>query len=1203
MHRHGWWQWVAGLAGLAVVGASALARAEDACVPEPLRRAAWDCADGSAGTGPAPRPSLPVSAAPEPKAAPRPGRPVDGPSTETRPAVLHPRDKALLLAQIAGLEGLLHDTAASASDHPKVLRQLADAYAELAAAASNEKLDAELKARAVATAQPDAARQLRDAAGKAGRVRDEARKGAVRHYASLATTHPRFCLEPAQQHGCADEALYFWAYELEQAGDRAGARDVYLRIVSDWPSSSFLPRAYLAFGEELYEAALGEPQKWRAAEQAYREVLQRAPADGALWAHAQNKLAYVHWNQGALDRAIDDFAALVVALERRPLGDPTGLAEHARRDLGAVYAAAGDVGRAFDFIAPLAGDAPGSSTRAFAWLERLGTGLVDRGRYADAIALHRELLRRNPGDRSCAYQSAVTRATLAWQSGDKDAVGAELEQQLRSWQRFDAGRHPDALRASCANDTAELLLDVATAWHLEAVGSGGVRGTGDARALAGAARWYAAVIASFGRDAFRGFTFPRLVKEDWPTLAKVRYWQADLAYAQKDWKTCGPAFDAAYAEDPSGRDASAASFGSAVCHQKALDTERGRGVAATPSEGERAPRELGVEERATVGAFQRYLCRFAPTAGDPESAERHVEVAFALGRTFYDARHFAEAAEVFGAILRDHAGAEAAPYAANYHLAALHALALAEGATLGPCTAALERAAGPLYASYCEGERPRGDGASCALLHRTYVDLLRLGAERRVRSCDAGGAGALAACEAGGDAYFELWKTHLREPCEKQEPLCALADEVLYDAARAYQAARLVGRAIGVRTLLLDPRYHLDGGAVARRATYEIGAAYQAIAVYDEAARWYERYAADDPAGERAPDALADAVVLRLGLGEPAAAVASARLFERRFGSKDGARAAQLALAIAAHYAEKSAFAEAERELASALPTLDARASEDLRIQAHALMARIARARGKGAVADAEYDKVRSAWRDPEAVASRLAALGGSEEEQARRLTRVLTAVGEALVAAAEQKRRVADALPIPVYRGAGSARDVDAFVRTKVKVWMEKKELAIREAEGAYLAVKALRPAAPPRWVVVAAEASGGLWARYVAEILRAPYPRDWDRPGYVPDVDPPLLWAELKATFQNELARSATPQRERARRAYEVCLATSAAEQFFDEHTRACERWLSQEYPNEYHLVDELRPAASRSNTGLDERSAMLDAQGEPLFDERRR
>ena len=88
------------------------------------------------------------------------------------------------------------------------------------------------------------------------------------------------------------------------------------------------------------------------------------------------------------------------------------------------------------------------------------------------------------------------------------------------------------------------------AWHLEAVGSGGQRGTGDPKTMALAASLYKKVVDTWKQDEFVTFQFPRIVKEDWPNIYKIKYAMADLLYFQKDWAKCGPAFDSVVSENP-----------------------------------------------------------------------------------------------------------------------------------------------------------------------------------------------------------------------------------------------------------------------------------------------------------------------------------------------------------------------------------------------------------------------------------------------------------------------------------------------------------------------------------------------------------------------------------------------------------------------------------------------------------------------------
>lgn len=112
--------------------------------------------------------------------------------------------------------------------------------------------------------------------------------------------------------------------------------------------------------------------------------------------------------------------------------------------------------------------------------------------------------------------------------------------------------------------------------------------------------------------------------------------------------------------------------------------------------------------------------------------------------------------------------------------------------------------------------------------------------------------------------------------------------------------------------------------------------------------------------------------------------------------------------------------------------------------------------------------------------------------------------------------------------------------------------------------------------------------------DFRKAPYPRQWDDPGFVPGSEPPLLWHEVRARYVTELVSASRGQLTSAKKAYQKCLQYSLKFQYFDEDSRACEEWLSQHFPADYHLIDEFRGAPNRVNSGLDERSAVLNVGG---------
>lgn len=1158
-----------------------------ACVPAAVQTELASCPAGPRRARVSGRstPTLRTTAAAASRST-RPTRPPEpeDPPFEQRKHVLEPRVTALLLREIRGLERLLRGTPRKSPDRAQLLRRLAEGYVELEASARSSKAKNEALARKLAKQhKTQEAAQARRAALRASRTIEPARRSAIQSYRAFASDYPN---DPK-----IDEVLYYMAYEHELGADHAGARKVYYELIRKAPTSPWVPRAYLAFGELFFQEAQGDPDKWELALQAYRKVLEYPAPDNKVYGYARYKLAYVHWNREELPEALDQLEKAIVFGIRHPsLPGAAALASGARRDAISVYAASGAPERAHAFFEPLA------AGRTLELLDQLGIAYLDIGRYREAITLYRELARRDGGPRECHYQAQITLATQALRSGDKPAIHREVTQLLALERGFARSDAPAAVKQRCANQTAAIASETAMMWHLEAVGSGGVRGTNDERTKALAADLYERITQSFSQQDFARFRFPRIVRQDWPTLSKLAYALADLEYSRGRWARCAKAFDAVVAQDPKGPDAAEAAFAAVVCYQKLYQERhrdgsdrRGRGLALerSGSEWQRLqPRPLEDAQKRMLAAMNRYLCWIEPAEGDRAAHDQRVELEFARARTWYEAQHWEQAALGFRKLALEHPKHEAGIYAAHLYLESLNVLASHAEPPRAACVADMTRDVPVFVRSFCSSPDSDEERSQCAVLERVAVDLERLRAEQlaaRGRYVEA------------GDKYLALWRTHCEKQLERGErpKPCERADEMLYNMARAYQAAHLLAKAMQARQTLLDPRYGLHERDLALKASYELGENHQAIAVYDRAADFYERYVQATcrqrgRCGDHADRALSDAVVLRLGLGQAERALESARAFERWFGSRRPAEAAHVAYAVAAHFAEANDWKQAARRMRAAIRLVDSKASLDVRVQAHALLGRAEAALGRGRHAASEYHTVLRLWADPNQAASEIRSLPG---DSARKLGRALDAVGEAHFYFAEQKRAAVETVRFPAYRGPGTKDAVLAHINGKVADWVKRKRPLIEAATAEYAKVVDLLPAAPPRWVIAAGARVGGMWGTFVDEFRAAPIPDSIKN-------DP-----ELRNAYYEAIDKASEPQMLVAKGAFRTCLDYSARYQFWDAHSRSCEEWLARHYKAQYHVIDEFRGAATRRNDPLGERLRPLRLPPAALARARRR
>ena len=1226
--RFGLWRFGAVWAAFAAVVALASPAGAQECISKKAKDNLATCPGGKFKANVTKRPTVSFSTAPQGIQTKKkvtdlkPVNPTDITKTaqrDERASRLKPKVRKLLVTEIANVERLYKSTPKKDKDRPRLMRRLAEGYVELESSAFREKVEAEVNAQNFRKKNPKKAAQYKAEAKKSVALIKVARKNAIKYYSRLKKYYPKWCQFPSNppaERGCMDEVLYYLAYEYEQAGNLDKAREVYLELTENWKKSRFVPNAYLAFGELFFNEAQGDPSKWPVAANFYREVLKYPAPENKLWGYAAYKLGYVYWNQGEYGQSIDEFRKVIeFGTQYGQLPNAKGLAKSARRDIIPVYALSGDPGKAYAFFKPLSEKQDDPST--YHMMEELGLNLLDTGHYLEAIVLYKDLLKRQPGgENTCFYQAQITQAVMASQSGNKTPIVAELDQQLKAYKDFQTSKHSSDAKLKCANTTAALVSETGMAWHLEAVGSGGVRGTGDPKTMELAETLYEMVVTNFTMDQFKAFKFPRIVKEDWPSIPKIRYAMADLLYFQKKWDKCGPAFDAVVADDPNGPNAAEAAFASVLCYQNIYATQhadgsarKGAGALPTSSRGDDskkgeaakfAPKEFTPEQKGMITAFNRYVCYIQPPEGDNDALEQYVEVKYARGRTYFEAQQWEEAAEAFRDIAINHPQMDAAIYAAQLYLESINVLGSKIDPSRPKCYDNMAEDVPIFIKSFCDGKKKEENDEQCSILFNIQRDIERLKAENLVKACDEGkSSGCIQKYEEAGNLYFALWKKYGEQPCKDKKPGCERNDEVLYNAARAFQAARLIAKAISVRKILINPEYNLQNTESAKKAVYEIGGNYQAIAVYDLAATWYEKFADENPKMDKAADALSDAVVLRLGLGQQDKAIADAKLFNSKYGRKEPAKAAQIAFAIGAHYVEREDWKSAEQALnATSMRQIDSNATLDVKVQAWALLGRVKSRQGKAA--DSEYGKVRDSWNNPAATVKELNDIGGAQAERERRVGKVLTAVGEALYYFADKKRKIAESFKFPEYKGSGERKEVEKFIGEKVKDWMEKKRPAIMEAEQEYLKIVKLQPVPPPMWVIKAGAAVGSLWGDFVAEFRAAPYPSDWDKKGDSPFGDPndptapPLMWSEIRAQYLASLDAASEGEKRRAKGAYVTCLGYSVKYQYFDEDSRSCEEWLSKNYPAEFHLIDEFRGAPSRSNMGLDERPQPLNMDG---------
>ena len=147
-------------------------------------------------------------------------------------------------------------------------------------------------------------------------------------------------------------------------------------------------------------------------------------------------------------------------------------------------------------------------------------------------------------------------------------------------------------------------------------------------------------------------------------------------------------------------------------------------------------------------------------------------------------------------------------YAAQLYLESLNVLGTHSEPPKPPASTTMAEDVPLFIKLYCEGGELQKNQDQCTSLTKIQCDIQRLKAQKTVELADRGGAKALRLYEKGGNAYIRLWRNYGEEPlrASSQPPQCEKMDEVVYNAASAFQAARLIAKAIQARLILLNPQ-------------------------------------------------------------------------------------------------------------------------------------------------------------------------------------------------------------------------------------------------------------------------------------------------------------------------------------------------------------------------------------------------------------
>lgn len=1075
-----------------------------------------------------------------------------GPGFELDPAArrnqerLQQRAKSLLLREVRVLERLVSRARPGNPRGAQFLLRLAETYFELQRVFSTEagSLDQPIfEARQARNG--NRVRQLLRSQNEAKQKLERYREDAIRTYARLVQNYPNF--------RDMDRVLFSLAFGLEEMRQFQRARQVYHRLIKNYPQSNYIPHAYLSFAEYYF----GEGEDMRAAQQFYDRVTQIPPERNPVYGYALYKQAWAFYNLDDFRGALNQFVRVIeFGTRNRDARDASNLVRQSRRELVLPYSRVGRPNRALDFFRRYAEN----DAQAREMLEALAELYYDTGQWPETIEVYHRLIASDPqGHRVCYWQSRVANAVVS--SRPKADQVTEVRRLVDLYKAYKAAEHPQEAMAECKREAATVLVGLATAWHREAIGSEEQPGTNDRRTMGASAALYRLVLREF--PDMEQMRFPDIDRRDWPTEYRVSYFYAELLWRMEDWGQCGPAFDRVVELDPQGEFTSDAAYAAVLCYNNLYQQnyqsrerevrqarESGRRRRAERASGDttqHVPRELSASEQGMLNAFQRFVCFVADSDELPT-------VKYRLARIYYESNRFEEASILFKDIAINHSQTELAEFAANLYLDSLNVLGTEWHRS--SCIGNIRESLGPFSRIYCSSDSAREEHPDlCGVVSQLECDTLRLQAEA---------AGEEDRHRDAGSLYTQIARDH---------PECGRRDEMLYNAAIHFEAARLLGRAIRVRTVLIQnfPRSRL-----AKRAIYLVGANYHALAIYNKAAEWYERFAREFP-GENGSDcteeersantcavaneALQNAVFFRLGLGQEDEAISDARLFERNYNRRLPRETSQVQFSLGSIYERQRNWEQVFRHYRGWLRRFGRRALPHEIVRANVQMGRSYWEQDNKDGARRYFRAALQAWE--RGAARRIAGMRGvSDEDRNLYLVRAKDATSEALFYLAEYDYAAFRMIRFPRLRGARNLSRVQRWAQSDFAQWLTQKREALQEAETAF---NRIAPLEIPEWQIAAASRVGQMYRSFMDQIRGAPIPEEIENDD------------ELYGIYVDALERAAAPLQAQAMEKFQFCLTLATRVRWFNEFSSQCEQELNRLDAARYPMAAELRGSAA--------------------------
>ncbi|MEM6296206.1 MAG: hypothetical protein AAGA54_33345 [Myxococcota bacterium] len=1148
--------------------------------------------------------------------------------------------------QIGTLKRLLKASEPTDPEYPDLLFRLADhyldkkAYFDLQAGTLYEKIYA-----AEENGKKAEAKQLKERQKKFERQSKEASADAVKIYKALVSS------KAFAKYKRMDEAIYFYAFELGQLKREAEMQDAYLRLIREYPTSKYIPNAYLSFADFKFGN-----NKIPDALQLYQKIVDGYP-DSPVYAYALYKIGWCHLNpigtaEPEYRTSLDYFVRTVKATLTGKAGSEANakqLRRDARRDMVKAYVNAGKPSAAWGFFQKVGNGPKKEEDMAKKQMELLANAYFGNGMYVESSAIYKTLQSEFSSDPDrCEWQAQVVVNALA--TDNKEIQWKETDRLATYWEDYKDSNFKKSVKKKCRDEARDTMRQMATVWHDEAEKTR-KPGTYD-----------------LAESAYRAFTthFPK--DKD---AYEMQFYFAELLWAQgvnnynsknrgeqevglKKFRLAHDEFVKTLEIKPDGKYTADAAYAQMLAMKNALEYDETGGkrkACKTNSEGVCVYRDKKVkkkkrnqetktntaaeypqtdytdDEKAMLSAYDIYQ-KYVKDAKDKELPK----IQYHRAKLMMTHNKFDEAKPVLQEIVKKFDGQIYAAWAAEMLIDLLVIKWTDESNTPEQTVQASEDL--EKWATDMQKMKLWKHSESSRIREAIPGYLAGIGWKKAMAYQEQGRQGDPEGYVNCAETFVQVYNDH--EDHDR-------ADTLLFNAALCYEAAYLIGKAIKIRTALLEA--HSDSGHY-QETLQNLGQNYQAVAYYSDAAERYEQYADKYTKDKFTPEALQNAYLFRLGLGDEEQAQQDLSKFEGLYRKKDPKTAAKIfwsqhelldsdeeklkhAREYVSRYGTKGGVDRrvvAEAAIGQILwrqsctkPLLfdscitvkrqKANAGEKTREKARKLRRKAKKKKndlpkfcgnptqGIVTVHSRDGKKAKQAQGHFSSALKLSAKKPSIPAEETERVEAYKNAVGMSMVYQADQKyedyltNTMPEGLDFTVEEWKKDSglpkweREYKEQMKTaeeskkRFKEFFDKKVSVARELQERYAKVKS---SGSPYWVLAAAARSAITMQNFADQLYRAEVPRSFK-------VEDQVF------AYCDALADQAAVPQKMANDAFTYCLERSTEFKFFNEFSRMCEAELQQKDPEKFPATEELFGTSVYTDSRLDVVGVQTSLEGD--------